>query len=101
MKNFDIDTQHRSNSTYRILKSTDGYEVALMSWVDCFVKDDTITLDHFDFFVIRLIMDILEVFNKTARELLGTYYCTSHLFIYNICKIMSQFANIGIMICWV
>lgn len=72
-----------------------------MSWVDCFGKDDTITLDQFVFYVIRLMMDILEVFNKVTRELLGTYYCASHLFIYNIFKITSQFANIGIMICWV
>ena len=92
-KKFDIDTKHRWNSTYIMLKSTDGYEKALINWLDLYCLDKSFTLDHFDFHVARLMMDFLEVFYEATNELSGTYYCTSHLFVHNIFKITAQFAK--------
>ena len=77
-KKFDIDTKHRWNSTYLMLKSIDGYEEALINWLDLYCLDKSYTLDRFDFHVARLMMDFLEVFYEATNELCGTYYCTSH-----------------------
>ena len=92
-KKFDIDTKHRWNSTYLMLKSIDGYEEALINWLDLYCLYKSYTLDRFDFHVARLMMDFLEVFYEATNELSGTYYCTSHLFVHNIFKITAQFAK--------